>query len=116
MYPNFHNLKTTQWWSSDTDLSISVTELKGIPVVKVSEYNKYPTSSRTYILGCTESENIIFFDTPKGRFTIGIINGGSEIYLSPLGIFLYTYEEAKLMNEQSIDINSDDENICIISD
>lgn len=95
---------------------ISFNELKGIPVVKVCEYNKSPFTEATYILRSTESENIVFFDSPKGRFTIGIVNGGSEIYLSPLGIFLYTYAEAKLMNEQSIDINTEDTTKCVISE
>lgn len=116
MYPNFLKLKTKSWWSSDTNLSIYFKELKGIPTVEVCEYNKYPCSKAIYILISTESENIVFFDTPKGRFTIGIANGGSEIYLSPLGIFLYPYEEAKLMNEQSIDINSKDTTMRVISE
>ncbi len=116
MYPNFYKLKNSSWWSSDTKLSVEFTELKGIPAVKITEFNSYPRKSRIYILRSTESDKIVCFDTQKGRITIGIIDNGAELYLSPLGILLFSYQEAKSLRNQTPEINSDDEPISIIVD
>lgn len=116
MYPNFYKLKNSSWWSSDTKLSVEFTELKGLPAVKITEFNSYPRKSRIYILRSTESDKIVFFDTRKGPVTIGIINDGDELYLSPMGVRLYSYDEARNLRSQTPEINSDDEPISIIVD
>lgn len=115
MSPNFNKLKNTSWWSSDTKLSVQFTELKELPAVKITEYNSYPNKTRIYILRSTESDKIVCFDTLKGRITLGIIDNGAELYMSPFGILLFSYEEAKNLRKTSA-TNSDDEPIGIIVD
>ena len=104
------------WWSSDVKLAVKFTELKGLPAVEILEYHTCPSKSRIYILRSTESDKIVCFDTQIGRITIGIIDNGAELYLSPLGILLFSYQEAKSLRNQTPEINSDDEPISIIVD
>lgn len=104
------------WWSSDVKLSVKFTELKGLPAAEITEYHTCPSKSRIYILRSTESDKIVFFDTRKGPVTIGIINDGDELYLSPMGVRLYSYDEARNLRSQTSEINSADEPISIIAD
>lgn len=58
-----------------------------------------------YLLLPTLESDIFAFDTPNGRFTIGISSTKEEIFLSPQGIFLYPFGKTGCQ-PQSVCINN----------
>ena len=72
-------------------------------MVKVYEYEGSRTE-HMYLLLPTLESNVFAFDTPNGRFTIGISSTGDELFISPLGVFLYPYGTTGC-KPQSMNIN-----------
>ena len=64
--------------------------VKGLNMVSVLESSNRNVE-RSYILLPTLDTSVFVFDTPNGRFTIGICSEGKELLLSPIGIFLQPY-------------------------
>lgn len=106
------NLKRSYWVSGDGDITLSFDDLKGIATVKVREY-KGRTKECVYVLQPTTSDRLATFDTLNGRFTIAIADGGDELFISPLGIFLYDYSVSKTKNEDATGIDPKDDNHVI---
>lgn len=111
------NLKRNYWCSGDGELTFTFEDVKGIPVVKVHEYRDFRSKDRVYILQPSLSDHVATFDTITGRFTIGISASGDELFVSPLGIFLYDYYSTGLKNEdaQSINPKEPSENVINVS-
>ena len=98
------NLKHSYWYSEDKNITMSFSDVKGIATVKVRE-NGYLGKDRIYILKPTGNDRLATFDTVTGRFTIGITESGEELFISPLGIFLYDSGAVALKNEDAQSIN-----------
>lgn len=73
-------------------------------MVKVREFG-HKSSEHIYLLLPTLESDVFAFDTPNGQFTIGISSTNEEIFLSPLGIFLYPFGMTGC-KPQGISINS----------
>ncbi len=101
------NLKHSLWYSEDKEITMVFSDVKGIATVRVRE-NGYLGKDRTYILQPTGNDRLAMFDTVTGRFTIGITESGEELFISPLGIFLYDSNAVKLKNEEARSINPKD--------
>lgn len=109
------NLKRLYWVSGDGDITLSFDDIKGIATVKVREY-KERTKERVYVLQPTTNDRLATFDTLNGRFTLAIADGGDELFISPLGIFLYDYSVSKTKNEDAVGINpKDDKHVINVS-
>ena len=92
------NLKHSYWYSEDKNITMSFSDVKGIATVKVRENG---------------NDRLATFDTVTGRLTIGITESGEELFISPLGIFLYDSGAVALKNEdaQSINPKESDNNV-----
>lgn len=108
------NLKHSLWYSEDKEITMVFSEVKGIATVRVRE-NGYLGKDRTYILQPTGNDRLVTFDTVTGRFTIGITESGDELFISPLGIFLYDLSAVKLKNEEAQSINPKDSDNNVIN-
>ena len=108
------NLKHSYWYSEDKNIMMYFSDVKGIATVKVRE-NGYLGKDRTYILQPTGNDRLATFDTVTGRFTIGITESGEELFISPLGIFLYDSRAVELKNEDSQSINPKDSDNNVIN-
>lgn len=108
------NLKHSYWYSEDKNITMYFSDVKGIATVKVRE-NGYLGKDRTYILQPTGNDHLATFDTVTGRFTIGITESGEELFISPLGIFLYDSRAVELKNEDSQSINPKDSDNNVIN-
>lgn len=108
------NLKRNYWYSSDKNIVLIFEEIKGIATVKVRE-NGYYGKDRVYILQPTSNDRLATFDTVTGRFTIGITDNGEELFISPLGIFLYDSRTVDLKNEEAQSINPKESDSNVIN-
>lgn len=90
MYEQIESLPFRIWQNSDKTLRLRFIEVKGLNMVSVLESSNRNVE-RSYILLPTLDTSIFVFDTPNGRFTIGICSEGKELLLSPIGIFLQPY-------------------------
>ncbi len=108
------NLKRNYWYSSDKNIVLIFEEIKGIATVKVRE-NGYYGKERVYILQPTSNDRLATFDTVTGRFTIGITENGEELFISPLGIFLYDSRTVDLKNEEAQSINPKESDSNVIN-
>ncbi len=104
MYEEIKNLPRQYWLSSDEKIRLSFEDNKGLSMVKVSEIGQ-KISEHMYLLLPTLESDVFAFDTPNGRFTIGISSTKEEIFLSPLGIFLYPFGTT-VCKPQTISINN----------
>lgn len=73
-------------------------------MVKVRERGDNRSEHMYLLLPTLESE-VFAFDTPNGRFTVGISSTGEELFLSPIGVFLYPYGQIGC-KPQTISINN----------
>lgn len=108
------NLNRNYWYSSDKNIVLIFEEIKGIATVKVRE-NGYYGKERVYILQPTSNDRLATFDTVTGRFTIGITENGEELFISPLGIFLYDSKTVDLKNEEAQSINPKESDSNVIN-
>lgn len=108
------NLKRNYWYSSDKNIVLIFEEIKGIATVKVRE-NGYYGKERVYILQPTSNDRLATFDTVTGRFSIGITENGEELFISPLGIFLYDSKTVDLKNEEAQSINPKESDSNVIN-
>lgn len=90
MYKQIESLPFSIWQNSDKTLRLRFIEVKGLNMVSVLESSNRNVE-RSYILLPTLDTSVFVFDTPNGRFTIGICSEGKELLLSPIGIFLQPY-------------------------
>lgn len=90
MYKQIESLPFSIWQNSDKTLRLLFIEVKGLNMVSVLESSNRNVE-RSYILLPTLDTSVFVFDTPNGRFTIGICSEGKELLLSPIGIFLQPY-------------------------
>lgn len=90
MYEEIEKLRHRFWLTSDEKTRLYFQDNKGLAMVKVYEYEGSRTE-HMYLLLPTLESNVFAFDTPNGRFTIGISSTGDELFISPLGVFLYPY-------------------------
>lgn len=90
MYEQIEALPFSIWQNSDKTLRLRFIEVKGLNMVSVIESSNRNVE-RSYILLPTLDTSVFAFDTPNGRFTIGICSEGKELLLSPIGIFLQPY-------------------------
>ena len=90
MYKQIESLPFSIWQNSDKTLRLRFIEGKGLNMVSVLESSNRNVE-RSYILLPTLDTSVFVFDTPNGRFTIGICSEGKELLLSPIGIFLQPY-------------------------
>lgn len=90
MYKQIESLPFSIWQNSDKTLRLRFIEVKGLNMVSVLESSNRNVE-RSYILLPTLDTSVFVFDTPNGRFTIGICSEGKELLLSPIGIFLQSY-------------------------
>lgn len=90
MYKQIESLPFSIWQNSDKTLRLLFIEVKGLNMVSVLESSNRNVE-RSYILLPTLDTSVFAFDTPNGRFTIGICSEGKELLLSPIGIFLQPY-------------------------
>jgi len=90
MYKQIESLPFSIWQNSDKTLRLRFIEVKGLNMVSVLESSNRNVE-RSYILLPTLDTSVFVFDTPNGRFTIGICSEGNELLLSPIGIFLQPY-------------------------
>ncbi|MCX4278981.1 hypothetical protein [Muribaculum sp.] len=104
MYEQIEKLRHKFWLTSDKKIQLHFQDNKGLSMVKVYESGQ-TTSEHMYLLLPTFESEIFAFDTPNGRFTIGISSTKEEIFLSPLGIFLYPIGKTGCQ-PQSISINN----------
>lgn len=102
------NLKHTYWYSQDRKLSIHFEEIKGLPVVTVDEGGRFRNKERSYILTPTASDKVAVFNGTNGPVTIGITEGGDELFLTPQGIFLSDFYSIDKKNDEAKNINPDD--------
>lgn len=90
MHEQIEALPFSIWQNSDKTLRLRFIEVKGLNMVSVIESSNRNVE-RSYILLPTLDTSVFAFDTPNGRFTIGICSDGKELLLSPIGIFLQPY-------------------------
>lgn len=90
MYEQIEALPFSIWQNSDKTLRLRFIEVKGLNMVSVIESSNRNVE-RSYILLPTLDTSVFSFDTPNGRFTLGICSEGKELLLSPIGIFLQPY-------------------------
>lgn len=90
MYKQIESLPFSIWQNLDKTLRLRFIEVKGLNMVSVLESSNRNVE-RSYILLPTLDTSVFVFDTPNGRFTIGICSEGKELLLSPIGIFLQPY-------------------------
>lgn len=90
MYEQIEALPFSIWQNSDKTLRLRFIEVKGLNMVSVIESSNRNVE-RSYILLPTLDTSVFAFDTPNGRFTLGICSEGKELLLSPIGIFLQPY-------------------------
>lgn len=90
MYEQIESLPFSIWQNSDKTLRLRFIEVKGLNMVSVLESSNRNVE-RSYILLPTLDTSVFVFDTPNGRFSIGICSEGKELLLSPIGIFLQPY-------------------------
>ena len=90
MYKQIESLPFSIWQNSDKTLRLRFIEVKGLNMVSVLESSNRNVE-RSYILLPTLDTSVFVFDTPNGRFTIGICSEGKELLLSLIGIFLQPY-------------------------
>lgn len=90
MYKQIESLPFSIWQNSDKTLRLRFIEVKGLNMVSVLESSNRNVE-RSYILLPTLDTSVFVFDTPNGRFTIGICSEGKELLLSQIGIFLQPY-------------------------
>lgn len=90
MYEQIESLPFSIWQNSDKTLRLRFIEVKGLNMVSVLESSNRNVE-RSYILLPTFDTSVFVFDTPNGRFSIGICSEGKELLLSPIGIFLQPY-------------------------
>lgn len=90
MYKQIESLPFSIWQNSDKTLRLRFIEVKGLNMVSVLESSNRNVE-RSYILLPTLDTSVFVFDTPNGRFTIGICSEGKELLLSPIGIFFQPY-------------------------
>ena len=102
------NLNRNYWYSSDKNIVLIFEEIKGIATVKVRE-NGYYGKERVYILQPTSNDRLATFDT------IGITENGEELFISPLGIFLYDSKTVDLKNEEAQSINPKESDSNVIN-
>ena len=84
MYKQIESLPFSIWQNSDKTLRLRFIEVKGLNMVSVLESSNRNVE-RSYILLPTLDTSVFVFDTPNGRFTIGICSEGKELLLSPIG-------------------------------
>ena len=89
MYEEIEKLNHCYWLSADESLTLFFQEIKGLITVKVKD--RKTQGEGIYLLLPTLKEDAFAFDTPSGHFIIGICEGGNELYLSPIGKFLYPW-------------------------
>lgn len=114
MYEEIKKLPHRFWLSSDEKIQIHFQDNKGLNMVKVREFGQ-KSSEHIYLLLPTLESDVFAFDTPNGRFTIGISSTKEEIFLSPLGIFLYPFGTT-VCNPQTISINNTEQQTVNVED
>lgn len=108
------NLKHRYWYSQDRKLSFHFEEIKGLPVVTVEEGGRFRSKERSYILTPTSSDKVAVFNGTNGLVTIGITEGGNELFVTPQGIFLSDYYATEKKNEDAKNINPTDGPIGVL--
>lgn len=90
MYEQIESLPLSIWQNADKTLRLRFIEVKGLNMVSVIESSNRNVEC-SYILLPTLDNSVFAFDTPNGRFTLGICSDGKELLLSPIGMFLQPY-------------------------
>lgn len=99
------HLKHNYWYSEDKKLCFHFEEIKGLPVVTVTEGGCFRSKERSYILTATNSDKVATFNGTNGFVTIGITESGDELFVTPQGIFLTDYNSTEKKNEEAKSIN-----------
>lgn len=111
MYEQIENLPLSLWDNSDRTLRLRFLEVKGLTMIKVIESSKR-SIERSYLLLPTLDPGIFSFETPNGKFHIGICSEGKELLLSPLGVFLQPYGTPQI---HAVDMNINSEQVTTVS-
>lgn len=104
MFEEIQKLPHRFWLTSDEKTRLFFKEVRELTMVEVHEYGEKMTK-HMYILYPTLESNVFAFDTPNGHFLIGISSTGEELFLSPMGVFLYPYGKTGC-HPQSMSVNS----------
>lgn len=104
MYEEIKKLRHSLWLTTDEKIQLIFQDNKGLSMVKVRERGDNRSEHMYLLLPTLESE-VFAFDTPNGRFTVGISSTGEELFLSPIGVFLYPYGQIGC-KPQTISINN----------
>ncbi len=83
MYEEIKKLRHSLWLTTDEKIQLIFQDNKGLSMVKVRERGDNRSEHMYLLLPTLESE-VFAFDTPNGRFTVGISSTGEELFLSPI--------------------------------
>ena len=105
MYEEIKKLRHSLWLTTDEKIQLIFQDNKGLSMVKVRERGDNRSEHMYLLLPTLESE-VFAFDTPNGRFTVGISSTGEEVFLYPYGQIGCKPQTISINNAESQMVNN----------